>query len=78
MKIKPEDTQEECNSVQTIGGIENRIKQYSQHNGLVHTVFQLAKSEGLSLKDTYILLAYHALIKAEAYEEQLIKLDKIL
>ena len=51
--------------------IEQKLSKAKDHNPIVNTVHRLALLEGLTDRQFYVLLAYHALVKAENLEQAL-------
>jgi hypothetical protein len=66
------ETAEEIEEIQTIAGIKGRICRSRWFDPLIAQVFRLAERQNLSEEETYVLLAYHALVAKETIEKDLL------
>lgn len=63
-RLKPE-TAEEIEQTQTITGMRKRIREGSLFDPIVNQSLRSAEMQGLNGEETFVLLAYHALIAKE-------------
>lgn len=61
-------TAEEIEQAKTPSGMRQRIFYAAYSDPLIGRVLDLARRNGLSGEDTYVLLAYHALCVKQRYE----------
>lgn len=62
--LKPE-TEQEKKDAETINGKRQRIRTHQYHDMLTANIMDRARYEGLSGEDTYVMLAYAALLDRE-------------
>lgn len=63
------ETAEEHEAIQTASGVRHRLYSAQSRCPIVHHVLQLAALYGWSGEDTYVYLAYHALVALERSQE---------
>jgi hypothetical protein len=68
-------TAEEIEQIGSIAGIRKRILEARRFDPIVNQVFKAAEMAGLSGEETFVMLAYHALVSHEdvaaAYRDHL-------
>lgn len=62
-------TAEELEEIQTATGVRKRLALASRNMPLITQVLRMAEYQGLSGEDTYVYLAYHALVSLEKSQQ---------
>lgn len=66
--LKPESADDK-QLAETLNGMRVLMIRYAREHSIPNHVFNVARFQGLSGEDTYTMLAYHALLQLEHYEQ---------
>lgn len=67
-------TEEEKKEIENPNGMRKRIDELSRYDPLVRNVLSYARHQGLSGEDKYLLLAFHALDRAQRLEKSALRI----
>lgn len=63
--------------ITSINDMRAAIERGSQDSSLIRNALDMARYQGLSGEDKYVILAYHALLALEAYWKQALNISRL-